>query len=69
MIILFIVSNSENESTFSMLHSVFNSIKSVPLRLTGKHNSRKGRAIVGDGIISGTIFLRTISVDHCSQTD
>jgi hypothetical protein len=49
---------------FATFHSMFNSLKSGLLHLTGQTNSRKGRAKVNDGIISGTIFPGTISVDQ-----
>jgi len=46
------------------LYSMFNSLKSGLLHLTGQSNSRKGRtAKVKDGIISETKFLGAISVD------
>jgi len=56
------VSTSPKESMFSTLHSVWNSLKSHLLHFTSQLNSLKGRAKVRDGIISGTIFLGTISV-------
>jgi hypothetical protein len=38
-----------------------NSLKSSHFHLTGPPNYQKGRAKVGDGIISATKLLRTIS--------
>jgi hypothetical protein len=49
---------------FPSLHLDFNYLKSGLLHLTGQPNSKKGRAKVKDGIISGAIFLRTTSVDQ-----
>jgi len=58
---LFIVPTSQ-----SSLHLDFNYLKSGLLHLTGQPNSKKGRAKVKDGIISGAIFLGTIPVDRCN---
>ncbi len=46
---------------FAIVHSDMNSLKSSHFHLTGPPNYQKGRAKVGDGIISATKLLRTIS--------
>jgi uncharacterized membrane protein len=48
---------------FLTLHSFFNSHNTSLLHLTDQHNSQKSRLKAKDGIILGTIFLGTISVD------
>ncbi len=54
----------KGESMFAALYLDIKSCKSCLLHLTGQPNNQKGRsAKVKDGIISGTKFLGTISVD------
>ncbi len=55
------------KSMFAILHSDINSVKSGLFHPTSQPNSQKGRgAKVKDGIMSGTKFLGTISVDRYS---
>jgi len=64
---LFIVSIFQKEYMYLTLHSDINSLKCGLLHLTGRPNLQRGRAKDGDGFISRTIFLATISDYQCNM--